>query len=351
MIPGYRLNKTADAAHKKNTFAPYLTKFTPKALQPAEDVRNGVYGGLKMMGRAIPADFANQRAGDPNYTETQLKQVMDYINNPVNGWVRQSDGTYKNPTTGGVYDPNKARSSAYDHVRYFKGKNADPSYTPYSREARIPSQKSDKFYRKMMDMKASDAFQTDQNMINQKSSDPIDPWSSSHSALAYAPMTRDQIVRFSPSAESASHEFNHGYTINNITAGLIKPYSMVPYTESFAQPPYSMLHLHSPNYAKSLVELINAASLFQQQHKRNTGSRIVNKNKLWEDFNNAKNNIQDYDPESRRFMQSIDILQNEAPNDPEAAYILEQIQESMPLITNNGKTPVPGYTYNPTVTG
>jgi hypothetical protein len=82
--------------------------------------------------------------------------------------------------------------------------------------------------------------------------------------------------------------------------------------------------------------------------------RIMDKNKFWEDLNNAKKNIQDYDPESRRFIQSIDILQNEAPNDPEAAYMLEQIQEAMPLITNSRKRTTPsiqGYTYNPTVTG
>lgn len=342
MIPGYKLNKVADDIQKKkNTFAPYLTKFTPKALQPVKDVRNGVYGGLEMRGRAIPADFANQRAGDPNYTETQLRQVMGYINNPANGWIRHSRGVYKNHTTGGVYDSNKARSSAFEPVRYFNGTNVVPSYNPRTREARIPSQRSNKLPEDPMDLKIADQKYID--VYNQKASDTIHPMSSSYSEMAVKPMTRYQVINYSPAA-SASHEFNHGYTANNVITGLIRPFSSIPGSKEYYATDDPMDYLMDESYAKSVAELINSASLFQQQHFRNMGRRIVDKNKFWDDINNAKKNIQDYDPESRRFLQSLDILQNEAPNDPGSAYMLNQLQEAMPLISQNKQ--LPGYNTN-----
>ena len=88
-------------------------------------------------------------------------------------------------------------------------------------------------------------------------------------------------------------------------------------------------------YAWNPSELVNAASLFQQQHYRNTGRRINNKQQFWDDINKAKQNIGDYDPESRRFLQSLDILQNSS-GDPISSELLNQIQDAMPLITSRG---------------
>lgn len=320
----------------KNTFGPYLTPYTPKAMQPAEDLMKGAYGdlyrndfesvGAMEFGKDYYKDgtnFINQRAGDPNYIQAQHKMVMDYVNNPDNGWDKQTDGTYRNTRTGQVYDPRLGEKLSYDKVGY--SFSPDDSGMAWGNYLALPSRTSDSYsniFRKNNPDLRDILKYTNRN-------DVIHPDMSSHPAPVYSVMKAGDVNKYVP-VLTAGHEFNHLFTKHLIDRGLINPYRKnQPIGKSYATKP---------------VELGNAASLFQQQHFRNTGRRIVDKNKFWDDINNAKKNIKDYDPESRRFLQSLDILQNEAPNDPESAYILNQIHEAMPLITNNKQ--LPGYNRN-----
>ena len=321
-IPKYSVNNSAasevisnNSLKPKNKYGPYRKGYSIKSEYPVRNVAplyNNIPEGESTL---IPKAWMNARAGDPEYSDQSLSEMMSYVNNPSNGWTEDNTGKYRNIMTDQVFDPDIFKSSVNTPMYVYKKPNVTPNYFPMSRYAAIPDIGSDILG--LVDKNDPELSP----VYNQDVKSTIDP-STSTSFAAYTNATNNYGY---PNILNSNHEINHAMTFPYTSAGLVH-------------------YVYDPNnlegssiYAKRPEELVNHASLFQQQHYRNTGRRITDKAKFLDDINNAKQNIKDYDPESRRFLQSIDILQNQASDgDRGAADMLNQIQEAMPLITSRG---------------
>lgn len=306
----------------KNKYGPYMTPYSVKSEYPIRRAAN-LYNAIPEGESTVsPADWMRSRAGDPDYFKSAMGQMMRYVDNPENGWVKQNNGTYVNSSTGQMFNPNLLSASVETPLTVYKRPNVAPLYFMAKRYAAIPSSGSD----------IPGLVNTNYPMISrayqQGPDSVIDPATSS-TFRAYDNATKNYSY---PNISLTNHEINHAMTMPYTLGGLM--YAVRdPKTGTF-----------DSLYHKNVSELVNAASMFQQQHYRNTGSRITSKDGFWSEIDEAKRNIQDYDPESRRFLQSIDILQNQAPADDVSADMLMQIQEAMPLISRSGR--LPGYNRN-----
>lgn len=323
------------------TYKPYKRGYSSKAFKTLgqasklyTDAKNAdeLYNGSTF--KVKPKEWANSRAGDSTYFDRSYSQMLNYVQDSRNGWLKNADGTYKNRATGQVFDPKSYRKSAdYPVTAEIRADYTRPAYHTKGRYAVLGSPYPDGY---LNDVLGIDNFtgvlpstQDDNSTIHNGMG------TEGSSAVGQSPVRLAEL--------SASHEINHGLTAPYTSRGLIRfPIGVIDRNGSVSRVPSKEYPIET--YAHYPSELVNSASLFQQQLHRNTGSRITNKDQFWDKINEAKQSIEDYDPESRRFLQNVDELVNNSNNSEVDRIMLNQLQEAMPLISKNKQ--LPGYNTN-----
>ena len=368
---GLKYTPTPNPNIKPNEYMslPFFEPISEKGWQPSKNVlsnmeRMGNWGYMK------PIDIANARAGDSNYAQKSYQAMMDYLQDPKNGWTihkaltAENGGhlTWTHPTLPNIVVPNALWGSMNSSVPVVltKGHNSESrtflagldeynshNLTPDDARVRnlpsmfVKSKHPDLDYKRNLSSVAEDA----ENYNNSKDyryffnmeGNTNDFVMNAHRLNATIP--EDTLKRYS-NADTLSHELMHPAYDNFIYMGGFPEHPTNQMGKFF----YSADPDHIPVFLSQYKE---------QLHHNTKGKRLMTPSTFDDDVQYGLDNIKDFGPESRRFLHSIQQLRYMA-SDPSlsdelrsaAQYALDQYKNMTPFIFGIGAVPATAFMQN-----
>ena len=355
---------------------PFFTKISDKGWQSSKNV-------LKHMeelgdgGFVRPIDIANARAGNPEYAQKAYQAMMDYLQNPKNGWtinnaLTSANGghlTWTHPTHPNTVVPSALWGSMNSEVPVVltNGQRAfsrstlvglddynAPNLSPSNRRNRAlpnmfvkskhPNVKygvgRDEVVRDAASYANDSSFRWDTNMMGNTDGFVLN----AHRLTATTP---ENILKRYSNADTLSHELMHPAYDNFIHMGGFPEHPTkigIGTGKNFVQY-YSTDPSHKPVFL----------SQYKQQMFENTKGKVLMSDP--EKFDNyiqyGLDHIEDFGPESRRLLHSIQQLKYVASNPNEsdkvrqaAQYALDQYKNMLPFVFGGAAIPSTAFMQN-----
>ena len=256
-------------------------------------------------------DVINAQANDPGYYDKAVNDMHNYLSS--NGdWTEESPGMWHNKVHNARFNFNQWKSNANSNASVNMVSSFSPMYIPqYAGKCPIsdvdPSIRYDQVQLNPMAVNS---------VINQVSKPG-----------PYANTGNADNSLFSTSYQSGSqnlglvggHEINHDL-MNGVFEGLApKGYSY-----------NGMLYALKPS------EHFPAAVKFHRQYYANTGKTLTPET-FWDGINEAKDNIVDYDSESRRFLENTDYQNQNKDINTNAKQMLDSTMNNISLFRGNSR--------------
>lgn len=261
-----------------------------------------LHSNMRDVGTVRPIEWANAEAGDPNYARKAMDSIYKYLDDTNNDFIKDpiltdkyGSPTYVNRNTGQIAVPEMLWAQMNRRHPYVQNEYLPPFTMADKRIAVIPAYNKNN----LMPPNRARAKALDNPWFRHETplNAPVPTDLSSYVDAHYIPKnfgrlhkgTKDSLT----AAQFAGHEIGHLGTLDYISTGAIPgdwlPNRRIPVL-----------------YHRNSVELGQAGAHFKRQHARNTGI-IINSGKAFDDaIAYARKHINDYDPESRRFLMSLD---------------------------------------------
>lgn len=303
-----------------------------------------------------PSDVMNARAGDPEYTRKSFQEIKNYLDSNRE-YYRVGPAKHNNSLIPGTFDINDPRWRGFDPWAVLRDSGGtykskkdkefifNPSQVYNAANTPLPVRFN---YAKSLTYGNSSSYNPREHSVEINDNSPPEDLYKEYKEYVVGNVPKikyptEDVMGLHPGylikyyakgdpisyiASSVGHELNHAaqmaYPIS--TNFLLNTHTIDGYDYRRA------------GYATNPYELTQAAAAFQQQHYRNTGSRIKDPDSFEAEINKAVDNIKDYDQESRRF---LDYVRFNKRNNPR---IYNDIKKKMPLISKNKQ--LPGYNTN-----
>lgn len=309
----------------------YTTPLSPKGMAiPLQ--QKALHSRMRAAGTVRPIEWANAEAGDPEYANKAYSAIKQYLENPANGFKKTLNdipGTgyiYVHPTIGTKAHPELLWSQMNRRAGYvqFKGFQ-DAGIAPDEKLSYVSQYgKPEPFVRgsyiyhyndPMLDPNNSDFKYVRNSSPTIGLSSGVDAYTMYKNKLRPA----NRIALYD--AQGVGHEVNHLGTIEYLSNEVLPGQ-----------------HGGGIDYHVSMTELGQAASHFKRQYFRNTGKLIDHHDKVEDAIAYARAHMEDFDPESRRFLMSVDHLIDEINGrkslyDRTRAYsTYERLKRGIPLL-------------------
>ena len=295
--------------------------------------QKALHSRMRSAGTVRPIDWANAEAGDPEYANKAYRAIIRYLEDPANGFEKNLSnipGTgyiYTHPTIGNKAHPELLWSQMNRRHAYVQNMDSVPSALYNQSYAVLPQYgKPAKWLNSLRTYSYDDSQFDLNNPLFQYIRNGLPPYGLSSQVdthFLYKNKLRKANRSALSNAQSAGHGIGHLGTQDYILNGALT-----------GETPESVLANY---YHTSPVELGQAAAHFKRQYYRNTGKLIDHHDKVEKAIEYARKHMEDFDPESRRFLMSVDhlIADMGAPasiNRDRAYSRYEQLKRGIPLL-------------------
>lgn len=262
-------------------------------------------------------DAINAQANDKGYYDKAVTDMSNYLSNSGT-WYEKSPGMWHNKDNGTTFDFNKWKTNANSSASVNMVSTFSPMYiNPFTGSG--PLTDTDDTIRYNQVQLNPLAVKHSISGVQQDTSRP-GPWANVGSADNSLHSTK-YLTDTQNLGLVGGHEINH-----NLMQGVF---------QGLAPKGYSY---NGKKYALMPSEQFPAAAKFHRQYHGNTRKTVTPEN-FWESINNAKQNIGDYDSESRRFLENVDYLKNNANTNHHANQMLDATINNISLFRGGNATP------------
>lgn len=262
-------------------------------------------------------DVINAQANDKGYYDKAVTDMSNYLSNSGK-WYEKLPGVWHSKDNGTTFDFNKWKTNANSNASVNMVSTLSPMYiTPYTGSGPLTD--------------TDDTIRYDQVQLNplavkhsisgvQNATSRPGPWANTGSADNALHSTK-YLTDIQNLGLVGGHEINH-----KLMEGVFQ--GMVPKGYSYSGRKYALM----PS------EHFPAAAKFHRQYYANTGKTITPEN-FWESIDTAKQNIGDYDSESRRFLENTEYQRRNKNTNQHANQMLDATINNIPLFRGGNATP------------